>query len=89
MAFWRPRSESREEWAARAETFFRLLAGCHPSYTLVRVGAHGRGGAAAASGSRYKGDGREFYRIEVRTALVFRRPLRRHTYVSLRTREHR
>ncbi|PTL74933.1 Imm52 family immunity protein [Vitiosangium sp. GDMCC 1.1324] len=32
-AFWRPRSESREEWAGRAETFFRLLAECHPSLT--------------------------------------------------------
>jgi hypothetical protein len=31
-AFWRQRSESLEEWAGRAETFFRLLAECHPSY---------------------------------------------------------
>jgi RecB family exonuclease len=32
-AYWRRRSESREEWAARAETFFRLLAECHPSFS--------------------------------------------------------
>ncbi|WP_430384333.1 Imm52 family immunity protein [Archangium violaceum] len=32
-AYWRRRSESREEWAARAETFFRLLAQCHPSFS--------------------------------------------------------
>ncbi|QRK07311.1 hypothetical protein JQX13_45960 [Archangium violaceum] len=32
-AFWRRREESREEWAGRAETFFRLLAQCHPSFS--------------------------------------------------------
>ena len=32
-AYWRRRSESREEWAARAEAFFRLLAECHPSFS--------------------------------------------------------
>lgn len=32
-AFWRPRSESREEWARRSEEFFRLLGECHPSLT--------------------------------------------------------
>ncbi len=30
-AFWSPLSESGEEGAGRAETFFRLLAECHPS----------------------------------------------------------
>ncbi len=33
-AFWRPRSESREVWARRAEAFFRLMAECHPSLAL-------------------------------------------------------
>lgn len=32
-AFWRRRSESIEEWAGRAETFFRLLAERHPSFS--------------------------------------------------------
>lgn len=31
-AYWGGRPESAEECARRAETFFRLLAGCHPSY---------------------------------------------------------
>jgi immunity protein 52 of polymorphic toxin system len=31
-AYWGCRPESAEECAARAETFFRLLAACHPSY---------------------------------------------------------
>ncbi|QRN94196.1 immunity 52 family protein [Archangium violaceum] len=31
-AYWGRRQESAEECAQRAETFFRLLAGCHPTY---------------------------------------------------------
>jgi len=31
-AYWGSRQESAEECAQRAETFFRLLAECHPSY---------------------------------------------------------
>ncbi|PTL76737.1 immunity 52 family protein [Vitiosangium sp. GDMCC 1.1324] len=31
-AYWGRRQESAEECACRAETFFRLLAECHPSY---------------------------------------------------------
>jgi hypothetical protein len=32
-AYWCRRSESIEEWAARAEAFLRLLAECHPSFS--------------------------------------------------------
>jgi hypothetical protein len=31
-AYWERRQESADECAQRAETFFRLLADCHPSY---------------------------------------------------------
>jgi len=32
-AYWGNRPESAEQCARRAETFFRMMGECHPSYT--------------------------------------------------------